>query len=378
MYRPLNLFHLTALLLCLWANTLNGQNITDDAAARDSLKEAFRCVYNFEFERADDLVLPLAKKYPDHPALVLYRCVHSFWKYYPIINHASQYEWYKKELERVIALSEPRLQKKANNPEANYLCLLGHLMLSRHWADDGESLKAVNHARKSYPFIKRGFELRDRFPDYYFTTGIYNYYREFYPEMHPIYKPFLSFFPPGNKALGLIQLGIGADESYFSRAEALVFACFIHLRYENNPEKALYYAAQLNADFPNNPVFRVIYAETLLMNQKYERAIPVVNQIIKNSHKYFLLPAALFKAIIEEKYLKKEEQAKEGYLKAINIAKGLKKSGENYAGLAYYYLGCIENSKGKTELAKSYFKKAGELCHYVKVKTEAKNYLEKK
>ena len=364
--------------ICLCRAALYGQNITDDAVARDSLKEAFRCVYNYEFERADVIVRPLQKKYPEHPALVLYRCVYNFWKYYPIINHPAQYEAYKKGLERVVELSEPKLQKKANNPETNYLCLLGNLMLSRHLADESESMKAVNYARKSYTFIKRGFDMRERFPDYYFTTGIYNYYREFYPEMHPMYKPFLSFFPPGNKALGLTQLGIGVDESYFSRAEALVFATLIHLRYENNAEKALYFATQLNADFPNNPVFKVIYAETLLMNHKYERAIPVVNQIIKYPQKYFFLPAALFKAIIEEKYQAKEEQAKETYLKAINLAKGLKKSGDNYAGLAYYFLAKMEADKGKSEMAKSYYKKAGELCSYVKVKSESKKYLDKR
>ena len=61
------------------------------------------------------------------------------------------------------------------------------------------------------------------YSDFYFFTGVYNYYREAYPEAYPVYKPLALLFPKGSKTKGLEDLLIASKNSIFLKAEAFSF-----------------------------------------------------------------------------------------------------------------------------------------------------------
>jgi len=54
-------------------------------------------------------------------------------------------------------------------------------------------MKAVSYARKAYAFMKIGIKNTERQPEFLYSSGIYNYYRVAYPELHPIIKPLMVF-----------------------------------------------------------------------------------------------------------------------------------------------------------------------------------------
>jgi len=60
--------------------------------------------------------------------------------------------------------------------------LFGRAFKAMFWADNGKSGKVVPDLRTMYKRTKEGFELKDRFVEFYFSTGLYNYYIEAYPE----------------------------------------------------------------------------------------------------------------------------------------------------------------------------------------------------
>lgn len=355
------LFQCPALLL--------GQNLLiEDAQAVDSIKKAVALTYNFQFEASEKTAAFLSKKYQSHPGVKLYECINQFWKYFPISSHPILFETYKRNLTKVLETSEKLLESNKNNAEATFFCLLVNMMIGRHQAEDGNYLKAVNAMRKAYNYLKQGEKFQSRYEDFYFTTGLYNYYRVAYPEAHPMYKPFLSFFPDGNKVLGIKQMDIAAQKAMFVVPEALSFLIVIHLRYENKKEKGMTYANQLFALFPENPVYKILYAEALLMNGQYEDAVPVVNQIIKSNLKMAVVPAILYKALLEEKLHGKKEEAKTLFLKATSYKPN--KANQNYIGLAYYYLAKL--NAADTKQSKDYYKQALKYCEYRNIQEECK------
>ncbi|MEZ0611599.1 hypothetical protein ACAW74_24015 [Fibrella sp. WM1] len=48
------------------------------------------------------------------------------------------------------------------------------------------NLKAVGESRKAYVYMKDGFQLMDKNVEFYFSTGLYNYYVERYPIGHSV------------------------------------------------------------------------------------------------------------------------------------------------------------------------------------------------
>ena len=61
------------------------------------------------------------------------------------------------------------------------------------------------------------------YPDFYFFTGLYNYYREAYPEAHPIYKVLAFLFPRGDREKGSAELQNAGANSIMLKAEAYSF-----------------------------------------------------------------------------------------------------------------------------------------------------------
>ena len=173
--------------------------LLEDKAALDSVKVSVQHLYNFQFDRSVKSLAKFKTKYSNHPGFLLLSCIRNYWKSFPIGGKSKEYEAYKKDLNQVVMLSEAMMKKYPKSPEPGYYFMTANLMLARHHSEDGEYITAVNETRKAYPLIKKGFALKTSFPDFYFTTGLYNYYRVAFPENHPIYSPFTVFFPDGNK-----------------------------------------------------------------------------------------------------------------------------------------------------------------------------------
>jgi hypothetical protein len=358
--------------MCFFSYGSNAQVlILDDKAALDSMKKGVDLVYNFQFEKADQTVKKLKPKYGNHPSFLLFYSIFNFYKNFPIGSKPKEYSSYIKSLNDVILQSEKLKKKHPKSPEPDFYNMMGNLMLARHQSEDGEYIKAVNSTRKAYGFIKKGFDLKKVNSEFYFSTGLYNYYRIAFPENHPIYKSFTVFFPIGDKVLGLKDLEIAIQKSLFSKAEAMVFSTLIYLRDEYNIPQSLKYATMLRENYPSNWLFSILYAECLLESKKSDLAEPIIAKLLMRNESAALLSGYYLRGL-DEIQKGNIDAAKWSFQKALAYGKSKDRLTKGFVGLCYGELGKIARDEGKLDWTKKYFKQALDNCSFKKVKQDAK------
>jgi hypothetical protein len=266
------------------------------------------------------------------------------------------------------------LENDPENPEAIFLAMASQGLLAESYSDAGRSFKAVGAAKRAYNYIKKGSAKLDEFKEFYLTTGLYNYYREYYPDAYPIYKPFMSFFMKGDKVKGIRQLEKAAREASISHVIAQYYLSYIYMRYEYIPSKALRQGRILHQQYPNNELFSAIYLETLIINNRYKEALPIAKKLQKNTSPYLMIYGDVFLGVISEKYLKNIPQAKKLYRHSLYLNEKYDMDRTHLEAFAYLGLGRIYEME-KDPDARKYFKEALNKAYTKVMRQEAKNHL---
>jgi tetratricopeptide (TPR) repeat protein len=355
--------------------------INDKAAAQlsffkpgwqaDTMKHAVDQLYNYQFVKAHTTLAPLRKIDPLNPAIQIFDCLDIYWRNFPITVNPAEYEKFKDDLRKALSYTLDLVKKDNQNAENIFYALLLHIMLARQMYEDGERWQAMQHAMDAFTYIKKGFVLQDKVPEFLLTSGLYKYYREFFAQQNPVYKPFMSVFPPGNIPEGLKLLEKATTETVFVKAEAMMFASYINLRYEDNKAEGLRFATLMNTCYPDNFFFKVLYTENLIQSGEYEKARVELNKLVLSPVPFFRLPSALFRGLLEERYAHNITEAVKWYELAVKSGQPVTKATENYVGLAHYQLANIYKSKGDASKAKEHYKKAEEYCQYIQIKNDA-------
>lgn len=361
---------LACFLLCLSSGS-RAQLLMEDKDASDSMRHAIDHLYNFQFDRATRSMSGIRQRYSRHPSFMLFQCMFSYWKNFPIETRPKEFEAYLKNLGAVISAGESLEKKHPDSPEPSYYVMTALLLLARHQSDQGEYIKAVNSTRKAYGYIKRGFEWKARVPEFYFSTGLYNYYRVAFPESHPVYAPFTVFFPEGDKENGLRDLEISSQKALFSRAEALGFLTSINLREELNFPRALQFARQLSDKHPANWIYTIVLAECLLENRKTAQAAELIPGILGRSEPMALQAGYYLKGLMES--LKgNSDGARWAFQKSLLYLKDNDRNSKGYASLAYNELAKLSAGEGRRDAAEKYFRQAEKNSSFRKVKSDKK------
>ena len=373
-------YHFPLLLViffsCLFLSKVSAQvPLRENPAAIEAIKVTLDHIYNFEFETALKR-LENGHGLGNHPANSLINAVLIYWRDSPLVPGSEIYQTYEKYLNQAIELSEPFLEQERLYSEGAFYSLAGYGFLAELYADEGASLKALSMARQAYKYLKIGKEKMDEIPDFYFSTGLYNYYRVKYPELHPFYKSFLWLFEGGDKALGIEQLKICTSRAVFTRNEALIYLFHIYLRYENNPGLAYPYARELVNKFPRNIKFSGHLAEVLVAMNEFDRAEGLCDTLLKSDRTVYQFCGNVLKGIIYEKTGRLQE-AEKTLSHALQLHDSLRKQESNYLSMIYAAQARIEDRRHHTDLAATLYKKALKADPYVPVKLEAETYLDK-
>jgi tetratricopeptide (TPR) repeat protein len=280
---------------------------------------------------------------------------------------------YKLNLEKCVELAEPMLADKDKFPEAVFFLLSSHGYIALSHTFTKDYLKAANEARKAYGFMKDGFKMIEKNPEFYATSGLYDFYIEQYPETHPIVKPAMIFFANGNKKLGLDYLDVASKKAIFSKVEATYYLAHIYLKYENLPAKSLIYSTLLAEKYPNNLIFLMRNVEGLVLAGKYEEAIPKIEVLRKNPDKVYQLAANVFEGIIAEKS-KKNDKLAAGFFWASFKFQHDEQYTKNYHAMAYAGIARIYNRSNDKKKAKEFYEKCLDIAEYKSLITEAKAF----
>lgn len=324
-------------------------------------------IYNLEFSPANEIYRKIKAVYPEHPITYLFRGMMTYWEHYPLIPTSPERKSFEYDMQHAIDLCE---KKTHPNNEAEFLlCNVGARgLLLLFYADNDLSMDVISMASGTYQYLKKTFNYTSSFPDFYFFTGLYNYYREAYPEAHPVYKPLALLFPKGDKAKGLIELQLASKKAIVLKAEAYSFLAGIYISFENNYQQAYSYSKSLHELYPRNMQYLAVYIKNLLLVKRYEEAENLIRSSrSKIPNPYFQAQLSIFNGILAEKKYNNLKQAMAFYYKGIKDISPYCPFGNEYKAYAYFGLSRISEISGDKHNKKSYRKQAMDLANYKNV-----------
>jgi hypothetical protein len=320
-----------------------------------------------QFAEAGEIYQKISTKYPGNPIVILYGGIMTYWENYPLLPSSASRPLFEENMRKCIGLCE-----KSNKTAYDTECLLANLcargMLLNYYSNNEISNEVFPLATSTYKYINKSFEYTGIYSDFYLFTGLYNYYREVYPKVHPIYKPLVVLFRKGNREAGLADLQKSASNSIFLKAESVSDISYIYLTYENDYQQALDYGRRLHELYPANPEFITEYIKNLLLVQNYDEAERLVMTTGPNDNNgYYQAQILILKGLIQEKKYHNNSLAEQYYNKGIKQISKSGAYGNEFAAYAYFGLSRISGADGDRERRKNYRKQATKLADSKKI-----------
>ena len=175
-----------------------------------------------QFNYSEEVYRKICKLYPDHPVVILFKGILNYWEKYPLIPVSSSCTTFKEEMRKCIELCE---KNKKLSYESEYLLanLGARGLLLTFYANNSLKNEVFPLAKSTYRYVRKSFDFTSFYPDFLLFTGLYHYYREVYPRVHPVYKPLAFLFPDGNREKGLKDIQTAAQHSILLKAESLSY-----------------------------------------------------------------------------------------------------------------------------------------------------------
>jgi len=358
----------------LFFSIISDAQVFDNKEIQKVIKKGVDFIYNASYDSALHYIDSVDKEIPNHPVVPLMKAMNILWSNIPLINDSVFYHM-KKNLEECISFSEI-LDPELESAEYIYFTMAARGLLAENYAEQDQYVKAVGEASKAYLLLKKGFDLIDENNEFLLTTGLYNYFREKYPEKHPVYKPLLWFFRPGDINQGLKQLRQASEITLFSKVEAQIYLSYIYLRYEYNPELAQGYLSNLCSIYPQNFYAKAKFLESIANPIDFINApLEQIYYLIKHESPYYRLAGNAFLGYYLEVVRDDELKALKFYKKGVENGDQIPDHGEFFKSFAYLGMGRIYFKNGDSISAKKYLNLSIEYAETKQVKEEAKKLL---
>jgi tetratricopeptide (TPR) repeat protein len=366
--------------ICLWlgvwwiaAGSLQGQ-ILQDTQTQVWISEGLNHMYNYEFKEAASDFVKLREKYPQSPAWAMLTAISMEIQYFPLKEFPAQQKQYLALLQTANKQAMQLLESSPDDQEGVFFALISYGYMAAYNADNVGMIDAIGPAKKAYSYMKKSMKLVEKNPEFLYACGMYNFYREVYPDVHPIIKPFMWFFMSGDRKKGLQQMEMATRKSIFTKVEAMYYYAYVHIKYENQFKKSMTYNEVLYEKFPNNLLIQMQRLELLSHLGRYEEARPLAQSLMKQRNPMYAMAGLTFGGMLGEKHDKDERRAQELYEKAVKLPYEERFSKEYWA-MAYLGLGRIHQRAGQVAKAKECFKKAAKTAEYEINKAETKRWL---
>lgn len=359
--------HSVTLIILLCTTSLGGQVLKDPAAV-DMIKSGIDNIYNLEFDEAEQVHAKLEESYPGHPVNLLFNGMMTYWKNYPLLPGSADRSSFESDLRTCIQLCEQDEYGPEYDAEITLanICARGLLLLFH--ADNDMSMNVIPLAIGTYKYVMRSFDLVSSYADFYYFTGLYNYYREAYPRFHPVYRPLVALFPSGDEVKGLTELARAAENSIFLRAESYFILSWIYNGFENDFFKSFIYSRILNDNYPENLLFKALHIRNLLLIKNYDEAELIIDANGEtNKNDFYQGQLLVLKGILQEKKYRNYILAKQLYEEGINALTPIGSYADDYIAYAYFGLSRISERNGDKTGKRVYRKKGNDLADYKNV-----------
>ncbi len=350
------------------------KHITKDDEAQEKVSWVLEKVYNNEFATARQRLKYFEKDYLDHPVYPLLESQIIAFSLFQSTNLEADEAKYLQKLEQALEYADVFLDQDKDDPEGAFFSLAAYGFMCLYYSDNGSFLKAANTAKKAWKHMKAGFELQETYPEFYFSSGLYNYFVVEYPKTHPIVIPATAFFPGGDKTLGLKQIQISSRQGKFTKYESMYFLGHIYGKYENNQGQAIRYFGKLIRLFPNNTYYKIRYTESLLFAGQTESAKQYIDQIINCGYQRYIDIGWVLSGMYYE-LIGNYDDAKKYTLKGIASIEAGNKYAAQYVYHGYTTLARVAIDQELEDTAQKLYRKVKSNSEYEFLKSEAKTYL---
>jgi tetratricopeptide (TPR) repeat protein len=335
--------------------------ILSDTAVMRSIRKGIDFTYGMHFTEARSAFATVARQYPDHPVNLLISSVLLYWENYPLLPGSEPARLFEESLRKCIDKCQAE-KKDEMNPELVLTNVSARGMLLLYYTDNGQSRKVISIAPGTYKYMKRSFGFTSVSPDFYFYTGLYNYYREAYPEAHPIYKPIASLFPRGDKKRGIAELEISAAKSTFLKADSYTFLTWIFTNFEKDFPAAIEYNRKVVELYPANYEYAAVLIKNLIAAKRYDEADKyIVNISQKNRNPFISAQLQVLQGLIQEFKTGKKDQARKYYENGLSGLASYGYIGNEFSSLACYGLSRISEAEGDQQASRKFRRKADDL-----------------
>ncbi len=217
---------------------------------------------------------------PDHPSGYFFRAMIQWWRILSNMNDESLDDRFYDMLEEVIGMCDAMLKK--NPADVTALFFKGGSLgfRGRLRANRGNWFGAARDGLAALPIVHSAHELDPENHDVLLGIGIYHYYADIVPSEYPIVKPFMIFFPSGDRKKGLEELELAAQKAKYASVEATYFLVQNYFLYEKDFTKALRLAVGLNKRYPRNPVFLRYVGRCNVSLSRWDEVFRVFSEVI--------------------------------------------------------------------------------------------------
>ncbi len=173
-----------------------------------------------------------------------------------------------------------RLYEEVHEIEGAFFLAAAHAFKGRLYSDRGSYVKAAVEGKSSLKYLEVTRGQEEFSPEILFGDGLYNYYAPWIRENYPYLRPLMTFFPGGDKELGIEQLRQTARNAFYSRTEAQYYLMRILYAEEGDLPASMQIAEYLHNLYPNNAYFHRFYTRLLYQAGKYSKVIEEAEEII--------------------------------------------------------------------------------------------------
>ncbi len=346
--------------------------ISSDPELKKLVLKGLDKMYNFKFKEAESIFKQVKVKLPGHPLYYMLMAMNLDWQWEPELTNDTMVKKMKAFLNHTVELCDDLLNvQKKDDAEIMFIYFTAEGFLARIHSMQGDFMAAVKNSTNAYKYVKRGFTLKEKLSDFYFSTGMYNYYRERYPELHPIIKPFAKMMDKGNAVEGIEQLKTSYRTSFFSKMESANYLVNIYFKYEGKPAEILSTIEDVIKKYPDNLFFVYKYAEGLMQTNQTEKALPYIEKLISSNWSYYKCVGNIMTTWYNLNNNKTTEAIASMALADV-LYKKMYKVNDNLHGYYYITKGKLAQAEGKNAEAKKLYNTAANKAEYPTTVSEAK------
>ena len=352
---------------------------SDDYYKGDTLvRKGVHAFYNYEFDKAVDILTQARDNFPDHPG------VHLIWAASRWVRSQANspvketYRILNEDLKEIGPVYDSLVDRFEYDP--NYKLYQGSALgLSARVAlGKKQWIRTLIRSYKGFIIIKEVAQESPDIKDAQLPIGIVEYFAGI---SNPIINWAVRLYDlDASTESGLHRMALAADEGHWAWIEAKAILSNLYLWVENDPILALEHAKDLAEKFPDNFYFNLLYLESLIRTNNISVSLVIINDMEVNSSKltrrqleWYLPYLDYEKALLsfyQEDYSKALDQVDltiEGYAAELDII----------LGNAYLLKGMCHDALDQRGKAKESYRNCLDLDNFSGSMKQAMNYLKK-